>query len=87
MEGWANKLLKTFGSGVVSSCKNVMIPPNQLERYIERCSEIKAVKRANFYWRFDKLVQKGKMTDRYLPKGHDDDPVAQMFKAIYKKGE
>ena len=45
------------------------------------------VKRANFYWRFDKLVQKGKMTDRYLPKGHDDDPVAQMFKAIYKKGE
>ena len=87
MEGWANKLLKTFGSVVVSSCKNVMIPPNQLERYIERCSEIKAVKRANFYWEFDKLVQKGKMTDRYLPKGHDDDPVAQMFKAIYKKGE
>ena len=44
----------------------------------------KATKRANFNWRFDKLVLKGKMTDRYLPIGHDSDPIAQLFKAIYK---
>ena len=85
-EIFANKLLKTFGAGIVSKCYNSMIPQHQVGRYIERMARnrCKTIKRANFYWRFDKLVQKGKMTDRYLPIGHDSDPIAQLFKAIYK---